>query len=229
MPQPPVLTIETIQNELTQLMKDYERLSQRRVEKGCTATLGLVMVCTSLAILIPRRPYFIAADWMSWPLLIGGLCIFQAAFRFWRRRSATLADLDRRLAALAAHVRTADRLELGSEDRTRLHSRLIECGHAVAESIVPILEVAGSKGSLDYLRSIAGGGPYSGVLPARSPELRRLAAEAADSLQKKLDRETDATTLLRSGGVAADSELLRPAANSAEDAPEVLLRPTDND
>ena len=222
---PPVVNPHRLQFELDSLMAAYERRDHERTQKNFEGCLAMPILGIGLAGLLAaegRIPF------SSGPLIVlfflaGGL-LSRDVIRSWRRRAHNLEELDRQLIALSPLLAHAGRLHLTAEDRNRLHDRLFVCAPETITGIIGVLEVAGSRDSLHYLRSLAGSGFYAHLLAPRvRKEIRSVAAEAARSLKRKLELETHAETLLRSSGAANEKELLRPAA-AAETPQEQLLR-----
>jgi hypothetical protein len=220
---PPVINTHSLQRELNLLLASYDALDEER-------TLNLVGWCSAFILLLIATLAVMRARWfgaLALPvILMPFMWLVGSVIRYWRGRPRTVQRLDARLLELAPQLSCADRLDLGWQHRRRLHERLFTCSPEVALGIAQILEVAGNRESLTYLRSLAGDGSMAAMLATRiPPEMRGAVRHSAMSLQRKLDRETDAETLLRGSENASEAELLRPAAPASDSSPAVLLRP----
>lgn len=225
---PPVVNPYRLQNELDRLMEKYESRDAEKTQKNFEACFSVVLLMMAVGMGIQA----ITAQSEIWivfaAILVIGLGLARSVIRFWLGRTERLEQLDRELCELAPRLAVADRLSLSLEDRNRLHDRLFNCSPEAVVGIVGVLEVAGNKESLHYLKSLAGSGFYAHLLSPRiTPEVRAMAGKAARSLKVKLERETHAETLLRASGSVNANELLRPVGPSGSTPAEQLLRAED--
>jgi hypothetical protein len=220
MEPPPIISPEHLQRELDALMLNYQQLGFHSVRNGCGSVIGLLLFFNYWSF-TASNPSGFHSIVMPAIASIGIVWLVRIAFWHLRDRKRRKTDLDSQLIALGPQLPYADRLNLRYEDRMRLHDRLFDSPPEVAGGIVRILEVAGNRESLKYLEG------YTKYVRSRTnmpAELRKIVADSALSLEKKLERETDSVTLLRPTPDTGTSELLRPVFRSGGSDPDELLR-----
>ena len=130
------------------------------------------------------------------------------------------------LCTLLPTLAASDAELLSTEHRKALHGFLTPSSKepALTRSILKALEQVGDERDLPVVRKLAA----SAGTNSRENEAVQTAIECLPFVEQRAESNRAASTLLRASASTPNSELLRPASESAESKPHTLLRPADS-